>query len=252
MTRYKVVLQPQGAIPKDVDIGVHLTKAAAPSGGCVAECDGWTVTIKDAPSTGDLHGFDDAAFTATIELAGTLCPGQCIAWEIRALNAVAIDDITITPDGCTKLAIDAAGTMSYAGSIFAIFPTIDGKPFCTQIVFQMVTCVDDPPMPSMQFGTSFDLDGLTFNSVGLDTRGYIDIQLIGGLICDPGDISWAIVQTAGPSNANGETIVFQFEWAWWLVFTSIVDLTDCVFVATPTVNGLEHPELAVTLTCTNV
>ena len=150
MSRYKVRLVPAGAIPQDTNLGIHLQRipssenplAASQSPAvptCSDVCAGWTVTVNGDPSTGDLHTFDDAAVEIVVTNLATLCPGHCIDWSIRSLfdQTGIFSDFSISASDCNSVTISAtAHSASYNGLIFGLWATIDGVPFCENLIFR--------------------------------------------------------------------------------------------------------------------
>lgn len=180
MSRYKLKFVPEGVFPKDTQIGIHM-QPEAPVGVdcCSPECDGWAVTVNDATVTGDVISIDDAAFTLTGTLLGTLCPGQCISWDMRSIAVNTVDaqiaDLTMAANGCDGVTLVGAGLLSYAGMEVALFPTIDGKPFCKPIIVRQSTVACFPRGPDAGdgqfnawdlFNCTEDPNGGTLNASG--------------------------------------------------------------------------------------
>lgn len=264
MPRYRIQFKPQGVIPEDREFGVHLSHAGEPAEeGCTPDCEGWAVVVDGEPSTGNAaHIVPNSAFTVTIAMLGTLCDGQCLEWEVRKLTAEtsdsAIADLTVTPDGCNGVTVEAGGSEDYLDMWFGLYPTLDGAPFCEPIIFRTVTCVTiATDADTSQFGTEFDLDGLT--SYGGETRGPLTVHVNFAETCPAPVLTWNIVQTAG-TPGNGETLTQTGTSDFALEFNTPSDLTDAVYVCTLVIDGLatddfsspSYPGIIVTFTCTNV
>lgn len=242
-------LVPQGAIPQDTQLGIHLTPAVTPGGGCAPQCDGWGVIVNSVTATGDVINVPDAAFSLTASLIGTLCDGQCITWALRSTAAVTIDeqiaDLTVTAN-CTGVTVTGAGSVTYAGMEFGLFPTIDGKPFCRPVIVRTGACTEDVGVATAAQLT-YGSDGQF--PCGIGTRCFITASM-NPVLCggDSDTITWNLTQTGG-TGGNGENMALQSSpdpWVWFLEFSSIVDLTGSSFTASPVVNGVDHTELALT------
>lgn len=150
MSRYKVRLVRQGAIPQDLNLGIKLTPLVEPGAsptapGCCNDCGSWGVTVNGTSATGFIYVVPNEDFEVVVtHLGGALCPGACIVWELRAIRidgafSDSFDSIAI-PAGQTACdAVTFVGDKEAAGSfnglIFALFASIAGEPFCEPLIF---------------------------------------------------------------------------------------------------------------------
>lgn len=265
--KYKLQMLDKDPIRQPVELGIALKDIVPPvepgtpgtpgSPGCCSSCDGWGVLVDGIPQTGDVIYFPDAATTIEVALLGTLCEGECIDWELRQLSAEtdpgqAADFTMSTASGCDSVTLVGAGSVTYAGLWMALYPTINGKPFCEPIIFRRY----DPCVTILNFtvnalrGVDSGTDGSQFNSNGqIPTSGEANTvpEIINTPDLCPTDIViFNITQTAG-NPGNGEAIQTQVPTnSWDLIFTSIVDLTGAVYDIFPNVNGVDHPEFTLT------
>lgn len=144
MSRYKVELVPQGAIPQDLNIGIQLNPLVEPGvSECSNDCGEWAVTVNDTPATGFIYVLPNEDFEVVVtHLGGKLC--GCIEWELRAIRvdgafpdsftSVSIPDGQTACDSVTFVGdVEEAG--SFIGLIFALFASIAGEPFCEPLIF---------------------------------------------------------------------------------------------------------------------
>lgn len=272
MPRYRIQFKPQGAIPEDKELGVHLTPEVLPgtTEGCTPDCgeSSWGVLLNDVTSTAVVHQFiaNLGGFTASIEFLGTLCEGQCIEWELRQLSDASppsmIADVDITPTGCTTVALAGGDDVDLTGLMFGVYATVDGQPLCEPVLFQAGACIVDM-QPDLSYRDlsyiplpdgSFDLDGSVYLDGAFFGRGPTSVTVLrDNVSCPDPPYTWVIVQTSGTSG-HGEVLTptgvppISFD----LEFTSLTDLTDAVFECTLWIDGVETlPPIVATFTCTN-
>lgn len=274
MSRYKLRFVPQGAFPPDLNMGIHMTPGPPPvepvvvvPAVCVPSCTGWGVTINDAPSTGNVHHFLDAAFVAIVApLDGVELCGGCLEWELRKLSVESEDvqmyDITVTPNACDGATVEGFAATSYEGLWFGLYPTLNGQPFCLPIIFRSFTdCVtiigpgatntwfEITLQGALPLGPTYDGSGIVPSSSPPDLP---TLQISGDMIC-PGDtVDFSITQDTG-TLGNGEQIVNITplpSGQWQLQFSTLFDLSGSAFTVTPIVNGVPYTEQNITFTCT--
>lgn len=266
MSRYKLRFVPQGTIPQDLNMGVRM-QPKDPTGpaGCAPSCDGWAVTVNAVTSTGNVNHFTDTAVTFTVQLLGGELCGGCLEWELRKLSFETddsvLDDFTVTPNGCDGATVEGAGGVSYVGLWLGLYPSLDGHPFCAPILFRMFEdCVTTigPGATNTYFAIPFTLEGDPLGPL-YGTDGLVDcplaanrlspqVILSGAQICPGSTVTFAIVQNSGTSG-QGEAINQTNplpSGVWTLEFSSPSDLTASSYTVTPTVDGVEYPDQAIT------
>lgn len=147
MSRFRIKLIPQGAIPQDLNIGIQLTPLVEPGaapGDCCPTCGSWGVTINGTTATGFPYLIPNGAFEVLVEhVDGDVC-GGCIDWELRPIRIdslyPAVFGLVSIPTGtelCDSVLIVGADPApdSYAGLIFSLWASINGAPFCEALIF---------------------------------------------------------------------------------------------------------------------
>lgn len=210
MSRYRFKLVPAGAIPRPLDIGVRMKRKTTATvveseeqpEACVHEWDSWAVTVGGDPISGTPITFQNNTgdpVAIRVELLGSLCEGECIEWEPRKViddTDVLVDDVTMTPDGCTAIdiAFGHSDTSRYQYFVFALYPSVGGVPFGEALIFKAGqdatscienrdasngwTAIQDGPTPPFQAGTTGGVP-FTFPN-GAFTIDFTDSAMAGG------------------------------------------------------------------------